>query len=82
MKATVMDMRRNPKKILDAIKRNERVTLSMRGNEIAEIVPIKRSNAEPSIVNDPAIGIWADRSDIADPSEYIRILRKGRFNVI
>ena len=35
MEATVLDMRRNPKKILDAIERNEVVTLTKRGKSVA-----------------------------------------------
>ena len=82
MKATVLDMRRNPKKILDAIKRNEKVTLSMRGNEIAEIVPKKNPQTTNSIADDPAIGMWADRTDMEDVAGYVRDLRIGRFGAL
>lgn len=79
MKATVLDLRRNPRKILEAIERNEAVTLSKRGREIALIVP-KKPRAKPSSVRDsPAFGIWKDRVDMRIPSEYVRQLRKGRF---
>lgn len=81
MKATVLDMRRNPKKILDAIARNETVTLSYRGKPVARIEPIKNSE-RPSTVEHPAFGMWADRSEVADPSAYVRELRKGRFNAL
>jgi prevent-host-death family protein len=79
MKATVLDLRRNPRKILEAIERNEAVTLSKRGKEIARIVPRKEEAAASSIKNTPAFGIWKDRTDMADPSEYVRRMRKGRF---
>lgn len=82
MKATVLDMRRDPKKILDAIERNEKVTLSMRGHEIAEIVPKKSAAGCASIADDPAVGMWADRPELAKPSEYVRKLRKGRFDAV
>ncbi|MEW6369080.1 MAG: type II toxin-antitoxin system prevent-host-death family antitoxin [Acidobacteriota bacterium] len=79
MKATVLDLRRNPGKILEAIGRNEAVTLSKRGREIALIVP-KRPAAKPcSIRCSPAFGIWKDRVDMRDPSGYVRRMRKGRF---
>lgn len=81
MKATVLDMRRNPKKILDAIARNETVTLSYRGKPVARIEPIKNSE-RPSAAEHPAFGMWADRSEVADPSAYVRELRKGRFNAL
>ena len=82
MKATVLDMRRNPKKILDAIARNERVSLSMRGKEIAEIVPKHETDSASSIAEAPAVGMWAGRDDMTDPSAYVRNLRKGRFNAL
>jgi antitoxin (DNA-binding transcriptional repressor) of toxin-antitoxin stability system len=79
MIATVLDMRRNPKKILDAIARNETVTLSHRGKPVARIEPIE--NLQPCGASEhPAFGMWADRTDMADPSAYIREIRKGRFD--
>jgi len=80
MKATVTDMRRAPKKILDAIARNETVTLSYRGKLIARIEPIE-SKSRRSAMDYPAVGMWADHSDMADPSAYVRALRKGRIDV-
>ena len=81
MKATVLDMRRAPKKILDAIARNETVTLSHRGKPLARIEPIegpRRCRA----ADHPAFGMWADRADMKDPSAYVRELRKGRFDAL
>jgi hypothetical protein len=80
MKATIMDMRRNPKKILNANKRNEKVTPSVQGHEIAKIIPTKGAGTATSIADDPAVGMWADRSDMVDSAECVRTLRKGRFN--
>ena len=79
MKATVLDMRRNPKKILDAIARSETVTLSHRGKPVARIEPIVGSERR-NAADHPAFGMWADRSDMADPSAYVRGLRQGRFD--
>lgn len=81
MKATVLDMRRNPKKILDAIERNEVVTLTNRGKPVAHIEPI-RNRERPSIKDLDVFGMWADRDDMSDPVAYVRTLRKGRFDAI
>lgn len=79
MRATVLDMRRNTGKILDAIARNETVILTRRGKPVARISPI--ANAECCrAAEHPAFGMWADRSDMADPSAYVREKRKGRFD--
>ncbi len=79
MKATLLDLRRNPGKIVEAIERNETVVLSKRGKEIAYIVPKKKANTALSLQSSPAFGMWKDREDMEDPSEYVRRQRKGRF---
>ena len=81
MKATVLDMRRNPKKILDAIARNETVTLSHRGKPVARIEPVANAG-RCGAAEHPAFGAWADRADLADPAEYVREMRKGRFDAL
>jgi antitoxin (DNA-binding transcriptional repressor) of toxin-antitoxin stability system len=78
MKATVLDMRRNPKKILDAIARNESVTLTHRGKAVACIDPI-REDRRIAAADHEAFGMWSDRSDMDDPSAHVRDFRKGRF---
>ncbi len=82
MKATVLDMRRNPRKILDAVKRNEKVTLSERGREVAKIIPSKNGGNDESVADDPAVGMWADRKEFQNPPDYVRELRKGRFDAL
>ena len=79
MKATVLDLRRNLRKILEAIERNESVTLSKRGREIAHIVPIREAKKPMALKNSPAFGLWKDRSDMDKPDEYVRRMRRGRF---
>ena len=81
MNATVVDMRRNTKKILDAIARNETVTLTYRGKPVARIEPLE--GTQRCLASEhPAFGMWAERQDMADPAAYVRDLRKGRFRDI
>jgi prevent-host-death family protein len=79
MKATTLDMRRNPKRILDTIARKESVTVSHRGKPVARIEPILDSERARAAEH-AAFGMWADRADMADPSAYVREQRKGRFD--
>jgi len=81
VKVTVLDMRRNPRKILDAIARNETVTLTNRGKSVARIEPIRKTE-RPSVRDLDVFGMWADREDMADPAAWIRELRKGRFDAL
>lgn len=81
MKATVLDMRRNPKKILDAIARNETVTLTNRGVSVARIEPTSNKD-RPSVKDLEIFGLWADREDMSDPVAHVRSLRRGRFDAL
>ena len=77
MQATVLDLRRNTRSILNALARNERVVLTNRGRKQALIVPCS-DHARISAAAHPAFGIWKDREDVADVSGVVRKLRKGR----
>lgn len=81
MEATILDMRRHPRKILDAIARNEVVTLTNRGRQVARIVPIQDEQRLKASEHE-AFGMWSNRADMADPAEYVRALRKGRFDAL
>ena len=71
MEVTLLDMRRNPKKILDALARNQAVTLTSRGKPIGRIEPIGQT-PRPRAADHPAVGIWADHDDLADPAAWVR----------
>lgn len=81
MIATVLDMRRNPKKILDAIARNETVTLSHRGKAVARILPIGSEHGG-RVADHPAFGMWAQRDDLSDPADWVRQLRTSRLDAL
>jgi len=80
MKATFLDLRRKPGKILEAIERQEKVTLSKRGREVALIIPKSEEKRPFDVTKTAAFGLWKDRREMKDPSAYIRKMRKGRFS--
>lgn len=82
MKATILDLRRNTRKILDAIERNESVSLTRRGREIALIVPNQRGKKHSPIRQTSAFGMWKDRSEMKNPAVFVRRMRQGRFHDI
>ena len=77
MQATVLDLRRNTRSILNALQRNERVVLTNRGRQQAVIVACSGC-ARTSAAAHPAFGMWKDRDDLENVSGTIRRLRKGR----
>jgi antitoxin (DNA-binding transcriptional repressor) of toxin-antitoxin stability system len=80
MKMTFLELRRDPAKLMEALERNEEVTLSRRGRVVARVIPSGQPAASADVKNHPAFGMWADRRETADPAAYVRSLRKGRFD--
>jgi len=81
MKATVLDMRRRMKDILAALDRNEEVAIFYRGRKKGVIYPVGREPKGRSIASHPAVGLWKDRSDLADVEGFVRKLRRQRHAV-
>ncbi|MCC6123538.1 MAG: type II toxin-antitoxin system prevent-host-death family antitoxin [Pirellulales bacterium] len=79
MKATVLDLRRRMREVLDALERKESVTISHRGKVKGVIYP---KDAPPrkyaSLAEHPAVGMWKDREDMKDVEQYVRQIRRGR----
>ena len=80
MEATVLDLRKKMKDVLNAIDRNERVILTHRGRPKAWIIPVAEKKHHAVKIEDlPAFGMWADREEMKSPSEFVEELRQGRF---
>lgn len=80
MEITFLELRRNPKKLLDAVERREEVTLSRRGRIVAKVTPADEEAPAESVASHPAFGMWADHPGLSDPSEHVRRMRRGRFH--
>ncbi|HUT52956.1 MAG TPA: type II toxin-antitoxin system Phd/YefM family antitoxin [bacterium] len=81
MKVTVLDLRRRTREIIEALDRNEKVTIYCRGKKKGVIHPASQEKKTTiPMIDHPACGMWADREDMADPVEWVRKIRKGRFN--
>jgi len=81
MKATVLDLRRRMPEVLQALDRNERVTILYRGQERAILVPAGSEAADGAPVKasqHSAFGMWAERDDLDDVGAHVRSLRRGR----
>ncbi len=80
MDANLLDLRRNTKKIVTALKNRERITLYNRGKPIGRIVPLEDRDDEKPIMEHPAFGMWKDMENEISVEEQIREMRKGRFD--
>ena len=81
MEASIVDLRYRMKDVLRAIDRGETVTVTYRGKEKARLVPATATaERTPAKISDqPFVGMWKDREDMADPVAYIRKLRQPRY---
>lgn len=79
MEATMIDFRNRMADIQSAISRRERVTVTSHGRPWAVIVPFEDAITETPKAGDfAAAGMWADREDLTNPTEYIARLRARR----
>ena len=79
MQATMLDFRRRMSEIQGAISRRERVTITSHGRPWAVIVAYEDAKPDvPSARDCAAAGMWADREDLASPTDYVRTLRARR----
>ena len=82
MKASLQDIKNSPEKILEAINRDECVTLSDKGREVARIIPSHPQKKRRDVTSHPAFGMWKDMPESENPQEMVRRLRKGRWSAI
>lgn len=78
MKVNMIDLRRRPRRILEAVENCETVILSRRGKPIAQIAPLEDRPSE-KVQQHPAFGMWADRDEIQVEAR-VRNQRKSRFH--
>lgn len=78
MKATVLDLRYRTKDVLKAVERGETVTILYRGKEKALLQPLPSGPRRSKLSDDPAFGMWKDRKDLKNVSDFVRKLRKSR----
>lgn len=79
MKASALDFRRRMKDILQALDKNETVTILYRGKKKGIILPagLKKPEGRPVSAH-PAFGMWKDRKDLRDVAAAMRKMREGR----
>ena len=79
MQATMLDFRKRMSEIQGAISRRERVTVTSHGRPWAVIIAYEDAKPDvPSARDCAAAGMWADREDLASPTDYVRNLRARR----
>lgn len=79
MKASLLDLRRKTNKVVEAIDKNQKVTLTRRGKTFAVITPAN-SKAKAVLVKDhPAFGMHAESQNKEDVLDYMKKIRSNRY---
>ncbi len=78
MKISLATISKRRDDVLDALKRDERISISHNGRVVAVLRSPETGEKRERMLNTPAFGMWADRDDMADPNEWRRTLRKKR----
>lgn len=82
MNISLLTLRKNPNRLVEALARGETVALTRRGKVILRLAAIGETDEVPTtaeqLMAHPGFGMWKDREDMKDPAAYVRKLRRGR----
>lgn len=82
MDASIVDLRKNTKAVLEALDRNETVTILYRGKKRGRLVPLTPFKKKKKASEHPAFGMWRERFDDKDVPGVVRQMRKSRFDAV
>ncbi len=74
--ATAKELRTRASAILERVRKGDEITITMRGESIAVMKPLKKAKKEFSPVG---FGIWKDRKDLKDVQKWLDERRQERF---
>jgi len=77
MNASALDLRYHTRELLERVQSGESIVISHHGKDAARLVPVLQAGAQDFTL--PAFGMWADHDTVADPSKFVRELRRSRF---
>ena len=73
MMYSIKELRQKTKEIVDLAENGRNIVITYRGNKKAKIVPLQSKHEKTNL----GFGIWSDRADITDSSDYVKSIRKG-----
>jgi prevent-host-death family protein len=81
MTVTAKDLRLKTSEILKRVQRGGSITVTLRGKPVARLISILGEKSERELEDYAAIGMWADRKDMKDPSAWVRKIRQPRYSL-
>jgi prevent-host-death family protein len=74
--ATAKELRSRASSILECVRRGDEVVITLRGESIAVMKPVKCAEKQ---FNPVGFAIWKDRKDIQDVTRWLEERRKERY---
>lgn len=81
MVVTAKQLRLKTSDVLKKVRKVGEVTVTLRGRPVARILSLAGKNSRKELEEYRAIGMWADRQDMKDPSAWVRKIRKPRYSL-
>ncbi len=79
MNISIKTLEKRLPEVMKALGKNEPIILSHEGKEFALLQPLTDFEERMQLIkNHPAVGMWADREDMKDPTEWVREKRQRR----
>ena len=78
MVITMQQLKIQPGKIFSEVSKGQEMAVSYRGKICAKIIPFNVKKANNNNSDNELFGMWKDRDDIGDASQYVRKIRKAR----
>ena len=79
MKASLLELRRQTNKVVEAIDKNQKVTLTRRGKTFSVITPTKSEGNGLRVKDHPAFGMYSDLHSKKDVLKYMKKIRSNRY---
>jgi len=76
MVITMQQLKTTPGRIFGKVNKGQEMAISYKGRICAKIVPFELANDGNS--DNELFGMWKDREDMNDASQYVRKIRKAR----
>jgi len=81
MIVTAKQLRLQTSKVLKTVEKAGSVTVTLRGKPVAKISSLVGRKPGRDLLEFDAVGMWADRKDMKDPSAWVRRIRQPRYSL-
>lgn len=78
MVVTAKQLRLKTSQVLKRVQRVGSLTVTLRGKPVAKLLALNKQEGG-RLLDDPAVGMWADREDMKDVHAWLRKIRTPRY---